>query len=312
MQSSNLPAVAGIPIPVDEFGRYNLNALHKAAGGDPNKLPSLWLRNGAAKELIEAVTKQRANLLFGSENPVHVVRGGMQPGAFAHEIVAVSYAGWISPEFQIKVNLAFLAYHKGELAPVVAPADPQPAKPMLFADELRIMVESGLLSKRAAVRRFDAWAVIKHPGMERYLHPVRVAPSKAEVVTGATGDLFADPIVAEPITKGRNDIKVADIRHLWPLMKDLPAKDELLPIYRIAGAFRTESDYIREYFVQFGVLVRGNRPFPKAKNKRRYELTALGRTIGSQCLPRPADFWLLKSVKFLLERGVVPNPGYDQ
>lgn len=38
-------------------------------------------------------------------------------GTFAHELLAISYAGWISPAFQLPVNQVFMDYRTGKLAP---------------------------------------------------------------------------------------------------------------------------------------------------------------------------------------------------
>ena len=52
-----------------------------------------------------------------------MIKGGLSQGTFAHELLAISYAGWISPAFQLQVNQVFLDYRTGKLQPV-APVDP--------------------------------------------------------------------------------------------------------------------------------------------------------------------------------------------
>lgn len=111
---SKLPVIAGIEITTDEQGRFNLNALHKASGGEAHKKPSQWLRRQDAKELINELG---VNMHPGQE-VINSVNGGTAPGTFAHELLAVSYAGWISPAFQLKVNQVFLDYRNGRLQPV--------------------------------------------------------------------------------------------------------------------------------------------------------------------------------------------------
>lgn len=105
---TGLPAVAGVDIEMDEHQRFNLNALHKAGGAIRHKSPADWLRNKQTQELIQEMTKPEISGL-----PVDVIRGGANPGTFAHELLAVSYAGWISPAFQLKVNQVFLDYRRG-------------------------------------------------------------------------------------------------------------------------------------------------------------------------------------------------------
>lgn len=116
--SLNCPVIAGISITVDKEGRYNLNALHKASGGKDAKRPKAWLATKATKELIEEL---RQNSAFGQEI-ITVTKGGINQGTFAHELLAVSYAGWISPKFQLMVNQVFLDYKKGELKNIQKPS----------------------------------------------------------------------------------------------------------------------------------------------------------------------------------------------
>ncbi|MGQ4604067.1 KilA-N domain-containing protein [Aeromonas veronii] len=111
---NSIPVIAGVEITTDEAGRFNLNALHRASGGEKKNGPSYWLSLETTKELIEALGEK----LGDTEIPVSVIRGGLTQGTFAHELLAISYAGWISPAFQLQVNQAFLDYRTGKLAPV--------------------------------------------------------------------------------------------------------------------------------------------------------------------------------------------------
>ena len=111
---SNLPVIAGVEITTDEQGRFNLNSLHRASGGRDAKRPKTWLDTKQAQELVEELRRDSA---LGQEI-LNVTKGGSAPGTFAHELLAVSYAGWISPAFQLKVNQVFLDYRNGRLQPV--------------------------------------------------------------------------------------------------------------------------------------------------------------------------------------------------
>ncbi len=105
--STNLPIIAGVLITTDEHGRYNLNAIHKASHLGEHKRPSKWLATNAAKELITEFETQSPNTGL-AQNSINTVKGGIAAGTFAHELLAISYAGWISPTFQLQVNQAFL------------------------------------------------------------------------------------------------------------------------------------------------------------------------------------------------------------
>ncbi|WP_277992788.1 phage antirepressor KilAC domain-containing protein [Yersinia enterocolitica] len=49
------------------------------------------------------------------------VKGGVNQGTFAHELLAIEYAGWISPAFRLQVNQTFLDYKTGKLQPATDP-----------------------------------------------------------------------------------------------------------------------------------------------------------------------------------------------
>lgn len=112
---NSMPVIAGIEITTDEAGRFNLNALHQASGGEKRRGPSYWLALDSTNELIAEVAKTT-----NTEIPVFSKRG-INGGTFAHELLAISYASWISPAFHLQVNQVFLDYRTGKLAPVVDP-----------------------------------------------------------------------------------------------------------------------------------------------------------------------------------------------
>ncbi|WP_312358846.1 phage antirepressor KilAC domain-containing protein [Mixta calida] len=118
--NKNTPVICGVEITTDEEGRFNLNALHKASGGDGHKRPSKWLATDQAKELISELEKQSPISGLG-ENIIKVIKGGVAPGTFAHELLAVEYAGWISPAYRLTVNQTFLDYRTGKLKPSFDP-----------------------------------------------------------------------------------------------------------------------------------------------------------------------------------------------
>ena len=113
MDVSYMPVIAGVTINQDEQGRFNLNALHRASGEGDSKKPSEWLRSKQVQELVDELS---GNSHLGYA-PVSSVKGGVCPGTFAHELLAISYAGWISPSFQLQVNQTFLDYKTGKLQP---------------------------------------------------------------------------------------------------------------------------------------------------------------------------------------------------
>lgn len=109
--TQQLPVIAGVEITTDAAGRFNLNALHKASGLGANKAPAQWLRTQTAKSLIAELEKETVQICIVSDE-------GRNGGTFAHELLAIEYAGWISPSFRLQVNQTFLDFRAGKLAPV--------------------------------------------------------------------------------------------------------------------------------------------------------------------------------------------------
>lgn len=101
----NSVVIANIEITRDPSGRYNLNALHRASGSQEEKAPAKWIRNKSTQELIAELEKETGQICTVSIE-------GRNGGTFAHELLAISYAGWISAAFQLKVNQAFLDSRK--------------------------------------------------------------------------------------------------------------------------------------------------------------------------------------------------------
>ncbi|MDR5612204.1 MAG: KilA-N domain-containing protein, partial [Arsenophonus sp.] len=112
--NEHYPIIAGVEITTDSEGRFNLNALHKASGGKDAKRPKTWLETKQAQELIEELRQNSAL----AQEVIKVQKGGINPGTFAHELLAIEYAGWISPKFRLMVNQIFIDYRTGKLAPI--------------------------------------------------------------------------------------------------------------------------------------------------------------------------------------------------
>jgi hypothetical protein len=123
IESSHLPVIAGHEIAIDEHGRFNLNAIHRASESDQSKRPGNWSRTAQAIELIDELESKCSDLSI----KVIESRKGSGGGTYAHELLAISYAGWISPRFQLQVNQVFLDYRMGKLR--VAESDSQKALP---------------------------------------------------------------------------------------------------------------------------------------------------------------------------------------
>ncbi|MFO1379160.1 MAG: KilA-N domain-containing protein [Chitinivorax sp.] len=125
----------------DEAGRYCLNDLHKAAGGQNRHRPSLWLKNQRTRKLVGAINRAEAakagNPALGQNQgltseasetgfsvtekindlaPVNIVKGfdGDQ-GTYVCKELVYAYAMWVNPDFELLVIRTFDAVVQAQL-----------------------------------------------------------------------------------------------------------------------------------------------------------------------------------------------------
>lgn len=104
----NALTIAGTGIRTDAAGRYCLNDLHRASGGEERHRPSRWTENQQTRELITAV-EAKAGI------PALVSRhGGNAPGTYVVKPLVYAYAMWISPAFHLAVIDAYDAIVTGQ------------------------------------------------------------------------------------------------------------------------------------------------------------------------------------------------------
>jgi hypothetical protein len=184
--SKDLPVIAGVEVPVDSEGRYNLNTLHRAhealeGSEQPHKRPSEWLKTKGAQDFVTAVKDQNADSISGTKSVVYdvlrIVNGGNAPGTFAHELIAVEYAGWISPAFRIKVNQAFIDYRTGKLVNPVQTLPPYQHAAVIVPDFVKAAKAFGFtgnqatLSANRAVLRFTGINLLEAMGQAALASP---------------------------------------------------------------------------------------------------------------------------------------------
>lgn len=91
----------------DEAGRYSLNDLHRAAGGQKRHGPSYWLASKQTRDLIAAMET--------AGSPV-VTMAGRNGGTFVAKELVYAYAMWISPSFCLKVIRAYDQMHTSSMS----------------------------------------------------------------------------------------------------------------------------------------------------------------------------------------------------
>ena len=89
--------VADKEVKQDLDGRYCLNNLHKAAGGEARHKPSNWLQQRSTQELVDEVSIAGIPAIYKKQ--------GL--GTFVVKELVYAYAMWISPAFSLKVIRAY-------------------------------------------------------------------------------------------------------------------------------------------------------------------------------------------------------------
>ena len=142
--------VAGIAVRQDAQGRFCLNDLHKAAGGENRHRPSLWADNQQAKDLI-------AEIEIGAGIPALVSnQRGIEQGTYVCKELVYAYAMWVSASFHLQV---IRAYDGMAQAKRTAPAEPAPSTPLaqdlealqILANWLRVAPSGQIGMARVAV-----------------------------------------------------------------------------------------------------------------------------------------------------------------
>ena len=109
--------IANTDIHQDAEGRFSLNDLHKASGGEEKDGPDRFLRNEQTQALISEISNS-ADL--ENKNPVES-RAGRYGGSFACKELVYAYAMWISPKFHLQVIRTFDAVATGKVGAYVPP-----------------------------------------------------------------------------------------------------------------------------------------------------------------------------------------------
>ena len=103
--------VNGVSVRVDSEGRYNLNDLHSAAVANgeasESQRPNKFIRSAGIKRFVNALDTRGQKCRLEQNQSLKVVNGGINKGVWAAELLAIRYAAWIKPEFEIRVYETF-------------------------------------------------------------------------------------------------------------------------------------------------------------------------------------------------------------
>lgn len=138
---TTLIAIEGVKVRQDDEGRYCLNDLHKAAGGQNRHRPKYWLENQQTQELIDEIE-------IGGIPPIQSKQG---LGTFACKELVYAYAMWISATFHLRVIRTFDALVRGQVELARGSADREKAR-----------LESRFLADAVKYSRTDEGKAVSH------------------------------------------------------------------------------------------------------------------------------------------------------
>jgi hypothetical protein len=98
----NALTIANTSIRQDAEGRYSLNDLHRAAGGEDRHSPRRWVQNQQTEELIAELQTDG----ISSVSPLATLEG-RNGGTYAVKELVYAYAMWVSPAFHLRVIRTF-------------------------------------------------------------------------------------------------------------------------------------------------------------------------------------------------------------
>ena len=100
------PLVIGdLSVRQDEDGRYCLNDLHKASGGENKHTPYRFIRLDQTIDLVNEI-EQAPDMVLG-HNAVNSIHGGNDRGTYVVKELVYAYAMWISAKFHLQVIRAY-------------------------------------------------------------------------------------------------------------------------------------------------------------------------------------------------------------
>lgn len=145
--------IANTQIRRDVAGRYCLNDLHQASGGEGRHRPGRWLDTDKTRELI-AVVEAEGGTTAGI--PAVETAEGWGGGTYAVKELVYAYAMWISPTFHLHVIRAYDALVTGQPTPDAnLPTGPGPS----FSAERIVGATRTFTALARAARAFGLSAV---------------------------------------------------------------------------------------------------------------------------------------------------------
>jgi hypothetical protein len=115
----------GNPVNFSIDGNVMVSATNMAKPFGNVKQPIHWLKNQQTKDFLAELSKLR---ILSLADLVQVKKGGINPGTWFHEDVALEFARWLSPSFAIwcndRIKEILLSQVNGGMVPVIRQTPP--------------------------------------------------------------------------------------------------------------------------------------------------------------------------------------------
>jgi hypothetical protein len=195
---NNNLVIDNIFIRQDSDGRYCLNDLHKAAGGESRHQPGKWLENQQTKDLVKALMTDTGNPVSENSNPLNIIKGGSGiQGTFVSEDLVYDYAMWISAEFKLKVIRAYRS-----LVETPAPVQPAPVlHPMTEADLVSNAVDNMIKIANAFGFKGNQALLMADKGVKKLTGQSAIALLEAPLISSSKSILLTPTDIGIQINK---------------------------------------------------------------------------------------------------------------
>ncbi len=110
--------ISGQRINEDGNGFINLTDIWKLAGSPSTKRPANWRQLPTTEAYIEAVAQNVGFSYIKEKNDIKsviYVKKGKGGGTYAHILIAIAYAEYLSPALAVDVKQTYLRYRSGDL-----------------------------------------------------------------------------------------------------------------------------------------------------------------------------------------------------